>query len=871
MSEDNGPTEETATDGPPTHETDGGVDYQVGAHDVDDTTVPLSGEGSADDFVEFELEAKTVFKRLADDIYQSAETGIREPLTNGVTAVLKAIKNGDLRADEGVLEITVDESNGQTTLTIRDNGVGIPEQELRQVVAVVGRSTTRDDGNLAGQFGMGFLAMFKLVGTNGGFVMHTNPRENGSESYSGVWKSGGFTIDKDSSLSGGLGNGEYGTQFELHLKESISTGDVREWVAENAKFARVPVIYNEYDENGNTVYTEDYGGTGFDDQYSNDPETFVLSIDTPYFTARCSNNPLGETILLDVPIERECRRVTKAPWPDGVDIRLKNENGVVVDGPHEGLMPVAESEYDSMSAERQSKFVSENQLTDSDVVMPGPIGTRESLETNRGFWKWLGEQFTEKYNQRARSLLAGVDSPADIWSLSESDYTFLRDAHPFSAGERTEPSEIRTAYATEYTVDLADDVVMALAALTRTVDRAPRSEYRTYSKKANLNSGVDVGDLTYEAKGGGRDGTVYMGVTLNDDKATVVHSDNDHNVVVGVGSTDDYEFYTTALGWEKLKDVTKSRVRAGEFDVGEMVKDTFLGELPETTQSQLDGSNTSTGTSSDDALSEQLIIHRGTKRDEKDKTSVQKLRRACQEAAEKGYEDVRISFESINHLVAFPESSDRCVSDYYHLTDNGISVFKCRDDTWDSLADTPFITHIDDHVEAARSVQFETTEGTHTLSSAPDNLVFHLVPSVQPNVTDEFTNREFAQRVERVLVEEPWDLYMLGWESLDDITYAPITHAQLSELLAGLESNQIILYDGPEIPHGKKQKCPKIGTLYVHAHLLDVDNALAQSVEGRFASGVTADSQRGREAREHIRFYRRAAESGVQMPGVSDT
>lgn len=197
-------------------------DYQIGVHDID-TTGSITDEKNV---IEFEFEPEAVFKRLADDVYQSAEAGIREPLMNSITAVRRAFGD-DL--DEGVIRFTVKRGE-QTTIQIRDNGVGITEGVLNEILTVVGRSSVRDDGNLTGQYGVGFLASYKLVGPDGGFMMTTNPRESEEGPYSGLFKPGTFEPNTEGHLPQMLDEDEYGTVFEFYTKRGIDADDIFRWV-----------------------------------------------------------------------------------------------------------------------------------------------------------------------------------------------------------------------------------------------------------------------------------------------------------------------------------------------------------------------------------------------------------------------------------------------------------------------------------------------------------------------------------------------------------------------------------------------------------------------------------------------------------------
>lgn len=56
----------------------------------------------SDETIEFGLDEKAVFKRLADDIYEKPKAGVRETVANGVTAIVKAVKRGQIEREEGL-------------------------------------------------------------------------------------------------------------------------------------------------------------------------------------------------------------------------------------------------------------------------------------------------------------------------------------------------------------------------------------------------------------------------------------------------------------------------------------------------------------------------------------------------------------------------------------------------------------------------------------------------------------------------------------------------------------------------------------------------------------------------------------------------
>jgi HSP90 family molecular chaperone len=234
------------------------IDFQVGSHETDSNPVDFEGET---EHIEYDLEVQTVFKRLADDIYKSDEAGIREPVTNSITAIIDAVEEGFIEEERGVLEITLQAGE----LIIKDNGIGISEEKLRKVLAVIGRSTSRDSDARPGKFGMGFLALYKLSELDGGFIMHSRSRRT-DDYISGVWKNGGFTWCKE---DGGfpykqMDDDEYGTKLVIPLKKSLDSDDIREWVKRNTEYARHNVIYREFNEDGDEVFNEDYGDKKLD-------------------------------------------------------------------------------------------------------------------------------------------------------------------------------------------------------------------------------------------------------------------------------------------------------------------------------------------------------------------------------------------------------------------------------------------------------------------------------------------------------------------------------------------------------------------------------------------------------------------------------
>lgn len=737
------------------------VDYQLGEHNVDTSAVEL---GDDPEFIEFEMEAKAVFKRLAEDIYDGAEAGIREPLTNASTAVLRAIEEYGLDPNRGVIEITVRKDADGTRLSIQDNGIGISEGELKEVVSVIGRSANRDRGDLSGKFGMGFLALWMLSGLNGGFFMHTHSRQDGEEPISGVWKSGGFSRHDPDEL-GGFSEDQYGTRFDIVLKDTIDADHVRDWVAKHAEYCRVPVIYREFDPDGTEVFNEDYGDKSLRDDLSNDH--FSLELDTPYFTAICSNEASGKALLLDVPVKRNKSRIYDAPL-DEIDIRMKNENGVVVEGPHEGCVPISDHEYREKDDEQQDGFVPESTLSPEDVAMPAPLGTRDKLAENDEFWDWLCEQFEDIYFDTVGEYYHRIDSVDSLFT----EFEFSELDHLVDSVSKVilSSQSFQDAVRTEFGVSISDEVSTALRALRKEVSVTTRGDITVTEDRPAL-------DVAWDAKGDGRDGNVWMGVSLNPEKAEVVWEDNENNQVVSVENSDSYESLSV-IGWRELREIKDHTI--DEFDISEETREAFVS-----------GGSTTGVSATENPGSRELTLHFGRRQAKKTKAMARNIKNGF-ENADDG-ERAKIGLDSYaREIVFFPNGCDHNLSENYQLANaDGVAVANCTVAVWEYLQDTSGLVRVEECLEEAAETSFPTTDGEMTISDAPDNLVFHLVPA---DAIDVFQREEIMERVAEYFSER---IFMGGYDTptYESVVYAPITYDDYVTMLPKMDEQQIVVGD----------------------------------------------------------------------------
>lgn len=718
-------------------------DYLVSGPPISEEGILSSEEGDSEGFVEFDFETQAIFKRLADDIYKSDEAGIREPLTNAITAVIQAQNRHGL--DNPQVEITVKDDD-RPTIVMKDNGIGITQSVLNEVLSVIGRSMNRNEGEVSGKYGMGFLACYKLVGTDGGFVMHTRSRETG-ETISGLWTAGGFDPDPAENFPNPFVESDtYGTQFEFIVKEGITRRDIRSWVRSNAEWARLPVIYREFDEDGSEIFNEDYGSTELVDAYSDDDH--VLGIETEYFDAYCTPSAESRTLLLDSPIGRNYRIYNDLPWD--IDIRLKNENGVVVKGPNKGMEPIEDGEYDSLDPDQRDGVIPKSQLQSDDLTLPSPIGTRDSLGKHAEFWDWLSQGFTHEYLKSVGEIAERLDQTVDSFlKLEDSEQEMLMNALNSSLFPRR-TNRIGQKFRSEIGVSVSDDVVEMLETLREKEQVVQRDEYEysTTTRRSKTNR-TEIWEVISDDDS---DGDVWMGCNLTPNKVKVVFKDSDANTVVSIGTSDDYDKYEERFGWRRLRDIGSSNI--DEFDIPDDLADEFK-------RGKKQGGKKGA-----------LTIHYGTNDDDPKSMKPTEVDDKLSGAG--------ISYYGIDTLVVFPRADERNVGDHKWMGNKRIAVASCTGDQWEYLQDVDNVVRAKDYVEDAQQMRLKTAHGVKRATDLDfQNDVFHLVPQ---SAIDKFRQNGIIDRCEEYVQNEVRYRFNSTEKKYPNATYVPVTLSELDKL-----------------------------------------------------------------------------------------
>ncbi|GIM90511.1 HSP90 family protein [Paractinoplanes toevensis] len=106
----------------------------------------------------FQVDLRGIVDLLSHHLYASPRVYVRELLQNAVDAITATA------SQDGRVEITT----GADALRITDNGIGLTEAQVHELLATIGRSSKRDELGFArheflGQFGIGLLSCFLVA------------------------------------------------------------------------------------------------------------------------------------------------------------------------------------------------------------------------------------------------------------------------------------------------------------------------------------------------------------------------------------------------------------------------------------------------------------------------------------------------------------------------------------------------------------------------------------------------------------------------------------------------------------------------------------------------------------------------------------
>ena len=126
----------------------------------------------------FQTEVQQLLHLMIHSLYSHKEIFLRELISNASDACDKlrfsALTDESLMEDDPDLVIDIDFNKKNKTITIRDNGIGMTQEEVIDNIGTIARSGTQQfvealsgdqakDSNLIGQFGVGFYSVFMVA------------------------------------------------------------------------------------------------------------------------------------------------------------------------------------------------------------------------------------------------------------------------------------------------------------------------------------------------------------------------------------------------------------------------------------------------------------------------------------------------------------------------------------------------------------------------------------------------------------------------------------------------------------------------------------------------------------------------------------
>lgn len=180
----------------------------------------------------FEAEVAQLLHLVTHSLYSNSDIFVRELVSNASDACDKlrfeATNDDSLYEDDGELRIRIAVDEEAKTITFTDNGIGMNEADAIENLGTIAKSGTKafldklsesqkQDGQLIGQFGVGFYSGFIVADT-----ISVETRKAGEPAENGVrWVSdgtGSFTVEN-------ITKAERGSSITLHLKEQYSEGE----------------------------------------------------------------------------------------------------------------------------------------------------------------------------------------------------------------------------------------------------------------------------------------------------------------------------------------------------------------------------------------------------------------------------------------------------------------------------------------------------------------------------------------------------------------------------------------------------------------------------------------------------------------------
>lgn len=209
---------------------------------------------------EFKAEMRQLLHLIINSLYTNPEVFIRELVSNASDAINKVrfmqLTGKELQSDKLPLQIKIEIDEKKQTFSIEDTGVGMTFEDLTEKLGTVASSGTGEfirqlkeskeklDGNMIGQFGVGFYSAFMVTDEITVETRHADPDSKGYK-----WVSdgqGSFEIEE-------IDRAERGTKISFKLqdehKEFAQEYRVKQIIKKYSNFVDYPILLGKEEIN----------------------------------------------------------------------------------------------------------------------------------------------------------------------------------------------------------------------------------------------------------------------------------------------------------------------------------------------------------------------------------------------------------------------------------------------------------------------------------------------------------------------------------------------------------------------------------------------------------------------------------------------
>ncbi|KAB8138886.1 molecular chaperone HtpG [Gracilibacillus oryzae] len=184
---------------------------------------------------QFQAESKRLLEMMVHSIYSQKEIFLRELISKASDAIdkiyYKALTDDSISFNKDDYYIRIQPNKDNRTLTIKDTGIGMTQEELEENLGTIAKSGSlafkkevemQDGQEIIGQFGVGFYSSFMVADK---VTVYTRALHN-EEGYK--WESDGqdgYTIEP-------YNKEDVGTEIVIHVKENAEEENYDEFLDE---------------------------------------------------------------------------------------------------------------------------------------------------------------------------------------------------------------------------------------------------------------------------------------------------------------------------------------------------------------------------------------------------------------------------------------------------------------------------------------------------------------------------------------------------------------------------------------------------------------------------------------------------------------